>query len=114
MILRPGNKFHNDEEVAREVHGDDHVKLGFKTGLVFRTFGLTLLFIRVEEFKTLFKSLSCLHAQTVSRAHITGVVMRQTGDIELNINITALSDDAGVIESLGYVSKKLTHFSAAS
>ena len=109
VILRPLNKLHNDQEVAREPHLVNHLQLNIQAFIIFRTAFSPLIRIGEQEFQTLFQPLFGFLNQIIFGGHIPRRKLRQEVLAKAHGHVTAFGDLHGVLQRFGNIGKELAH-----
>ena len=105
VILGPLDKFHDDQEVAREPHLVDNLQFHIQTLVIFRATLSALFGIREQEFETLFQPLFRLHHQKIFGSHVAGRELRQEVFAKAHGDVAAFGDLNGVFQRFRDVSK---------
>ena len=110
VILRPLDKFHNDQEVAREPHLVNYLQLNVQAFIIFRAAFRPLIRIGEQEFQALFQTLFGFLDQIIFGGHIPGRELRQEVLTKAHGHVTAFGDLHGVLQRFGNIGKELAHF----
>lgn len=113
VILRPLDKLHYDQEVAREAHLVDNLKFDIRALVILRTAFFTLFFIREKEFKTFFQTFFGFHDGEVFRGHFPvgncgrKYSPKRTVTLQRLAISTLLSSASGMSEKSSHISSSL-------
>ncbi len=109
VILRPLDKLHHDQEVAREAHLVDNLQLDVQTFVVLRSTLCALFRIRKQKRQTLFQTLFRFHDQEIFGGHIARRELRQEIFAKPHGDVAALGDFYAVCQRFRDVGEQLAH-----
>ena len=109
VILRPLDKLHDDQEVAREPHLVDNLQFNIQTLVILRALFSTDGRIREEKFQPLFQTLFRFHDQEIFRGHIAGRELRQEIFAKPHGDVAAFGDLDAVLQRFRDIGEQLAH-----
>ena len=114
VILRPLDKLHHNQEVAREPHLVDNLEFNIQTLVILRALFSTDGRIREEEFQPLFQTLFRFHDQEIFRGHIAGRELRQEIFAKPHGDVAALGNFNAVRQRFRNIGEQLAHLFLAA
>ncbi|CCJ85173.1 titin [Cronobacter dublinensis 582] len=109
VILRPLDKLHHDQEVTRETHLVDNLKLNIQAFVIGRALLRALFRVREQEFQTLFQPLFGFQDQKIFRGHVAGREFRQEVFTQTHRHVTATGNLNAVFQRLRNIGEQLAH-----